>query len=100
MLGFAALGHRLENAELFGQLLGHLHDRRHVVASVAVVRSRPNCYEVARLEPELEALLHQLVGSGDQLEAVYVVKVADHAGAEDPPGSTVVGSPSFDVLRV
>lgn len=57
MLGFAALGHRLENAELFGEFFSHLHDRRHVVASVAVVRSRPDCYEVARLEPELEALL-------------------------------------------
>lgn len=40
------------------------------------------------------------MGSGDQLEAVYVVEVADHAGAEDPPSSAVVGSPGFDVLGV
>ena len=40
------------------------------------------------------------MGPGDQLEAVYVVEVADHAGAEDPASSAVVGRPGLDVLRV
>jgi len=58
VFGFAAFGHRLEDAEFFGHLVGHFHYRGHVVAPVAVVRGRPDSHQVARLEPELETLLH------------------------------------------
>ena len=77
-----------------------LHDGCHVVASVAVVGSRPDSHQVARLEPELEALLYQLMRPGDQLQSVDVVEIPDDFGAENPSCSSVVGSPSLDVFGV
>ena len=47
------------------KLLVHLHDTRHVVAPVAVVRRGPNCYQVFVVEPGCVALLRELMGPGD-----------------------------------
>ena len=100
MLRLAALGDRLEYAELLPQLLCHLHDGGHVVAPVAVVGGRPDRHQVPRVEPELEPFLHQLMRPGDQLQPVYVVEVPHHLCPEDPPGPPVVGGPRLDVLGV
>ena len=100
VLRLAALRHRLENTELFCQLVIHLHYRTHVVATVAVVRSRPYRHQISRLEPKLETLLNQLMGSCYKFKSVDVVEVSDHFSPENPACPAVVRCPSFDVFWV
>ena len=65
---------RLEDLELLFTGLLHLHDCGQVVATIAIVRCAPDCYEVlvlnrssSYLEPVDIALLDQLMSTGNQV---------------------------------
>lgn len=64
-----------------------LEDGGHVVASVAVVRSRPDGDE-ALSEPISEAVHNKLMCAGDQLEIVDVIELVGNARAEEPSSTT------------
>jgi hypothetical protein len=46
------------------------------------------------------ALLHQLVGAGNQLQSVYVAEVVRHSRSEHPSRTSCVYRPVLDVLGV
>lgn len=71
-----------------------------VVASVAVVGRRPDRHDVFVLKQLLVALLDQLMGARDQTESVVVVELVHYSRAEQPPHSSVVLRPPFDILGI
>ena len=52
------------------------------------------------LEPELIAFLDQLVGPGNQVEAVDVAEVVGDLGAEYPACTPGVDGPIFNIFRI
>ena len=100
MLWFRTLRYRLENTELFVQLLWHLHYCRYIVASVTVIWGWPYRHQVLRCKPKLEPFLNQLMRSRDQLNSVDVIKVSDHFCPENPSRSSVVWCPCLNIFRI
>jgi hypothetical protein len=61
------LRNSIKNDETSVKCLIKLHDGGNVATTVEVVGSTPDSDETLVLEPILVALLHQLVGTADQL---------------------------------
>lgn len=70
------LGHGVEDLEVAVQALVERHDRRDVAAAVAVVGRGPHGDELL-IEHELVALLHELMSTRHQVEAVVLQEVTD-----------------------
>ena len=64
-----------ENLEVWCEILAHRHYRSDVAAPVAVIRSRPNGYDILGREVVFIAFVDKLVSSSYQLEVVYVVEL-------------------------
>jgi hypothetical protein len=64
------IGDGVENLEVAVEILVELEDGGDVSAPVAVVGSRPHCDEVLLGEHVLVTLLHELMRSADELQAV------------------------------
>lgn len=70
-----------------------------VVHSVAVIRSRPEGYQLL-VEPVYVAFLDELMRPYDQGKVVEHVEVVDYLMTEDPACTSGVPTPSLDVLWV
>lgn len=70
------LGHGVEDLEVAVQALVECHDRRDVAAAVAVVGCGPHGDELL-IEHELVTLLHELMSTRHQVEAVVLQEVTD-----------------------
>lgn len=46
------------------------------------------------------ALLDELMSTGDQLQSIDVAEVTSDLGSEDPPSSSCIDGPIFDILWV
>jgi hypothetical protein len=68
----------VENIERSFELLVDVEDGSNVSTSVAVVGCRPHSDEGLVFEPVLEPVHHELMGSGDQLNFVYMVELLGH----------------------
>lgn len=77
--------HLLEHPERPIQSLVQQQHRRHVLAAVTVIGSRPHGDQVVLREHVLEALLDHLVASADQLQTVRLRKLVHWSLAEDVP---------------
>ncbi|KAJ8106556.1 hypothetical protein OPT61_g9452 [Boeremia exigua] len=76
-----------EDLELLLEVLGQVHDGGDVAAAVAVVGGGPDGDDVLVLEVVLVALVDQLVGAGNQLQAVDVVELGRDLVAKEPAGA-------------
>jgi hypothetical protein len=95
-----ALGHRVEDLEVVLNLLVDKHDRSDISTAIAIIRCRPDSDEVRVLEPEFEAVHDQLMGTGDQAQAVDVVKLGSDLGAEQPSSASGGDRPRVDIIGV
>lgn len=100
MFRFLAFRDRLENRELFFHFLRHFHDGSNIVAPVAVIGGWPDSHQISRLKPKLEPFLDELVGSGNELQTVDIVKVPNNFIPKYVACSSVVCSPAFNILRI
>ena len=66
---------RVEDVKGALHVLIDVEDGSDVAAAVAIVGGTPHGDQVGVLEPVLEAVHDQLMGSGDQVEAVNVVEL-------------------------
>lgn len=80
------------------EILVELEDGGLVTHAVAVVRRTPHCNEVLLVEPELIAIMSELMGTANQLESIDVVEVRCHLVAEKPTGTTTVHRPSTNII--
>ena len=71
----AVIWHGGEDLEVRLQVLAEGHDRGHVTAAVAVIRCAPDGDDVLGLEVILVTLVHELMGSSDELEVVHMVEL-------------------------
>ena len=90
----------IKDNRLIVTILIHFQKTGHVRAPVAVVGRRPDGDQILLFEPLDVAFLSELVGSGDQLEAVVVVELGDDFVSEEPAGASVARGPVFDFLGV
>lgn len=77
-----------------------LQEAPQIVASIAVVRCRPNRHNVLVLEQLLIPFLHQLMSPCDQLQSVVMIEFVHHFRAKQPSHSSVVLGPSVDIFWV
>lgn len=73
--GAAVIRHGAEDLELGLQVFAEVHDGSDVAAAVAVVGGGPHGDDVFVFEVVLVAFVDELVGAGDELEAVDVVEL-------------------------
>ncbi|KAH9407846.1 hypothetical protein TYRP_011491 [Tyrophagus putrescentiae] len=95
----AALRRRVKLEEGVVEGVVELHDRRLVAAAVAVVGRTEDGHHVVVVAP-VEALHHQLVGAGDQRQAVGVVEGLADVVAEGVAGAARADAPAAAVVRV
>jgi hypothetical protein len=67
--------HRTKDLELRLQVFREIHYRRDVSAAVAVIWRRPDGDDILVFEVVLVAFVDELMGAGDELEAIYVVEL-------------------------
>lgn len=75
------------------------HDGCNVAAAVAVVGSRPHCYQLL-IKHELVAFMDELMCPADQLQVVDVNKLICDLCTKKPASSSGTDGPSVHVLRV
>jgi hypothetical protein len=78
----------VEDVELAIQVLIDLQNTGVVTASVAVVDCGPNCNKILLREPVLVPFHHQLMGAGNQVEAIQVVELSRNFAAKQPTSAT------------
>lgn len=89
----------VEDGEVFVERLVELENGGHVAASVAVVGRRPDG-EHGLGEMPLVALHDELMRAAYEIDAVRVVELRDHVGAEQVAGAARAHAPADDLLRV
>lgn len=94
------LAHSVENVEAALQVFVDIQVGGDIATAVAVVGSRPHRDQVLILEPVLEAIHHQLVSAGDQVEVIDVVELQRHLPSEQPAGATRRHGPGLEVFGV
>lgn len=77
----------------------YLHDGGVVVELSAVVGSREDGDQSAVTE-ELEALLHDLVGSADEIDLVLLAESGHHVRTKDIGNASFIGLPASDSLGI
>lgn len=82
------VGNRVENLEVAVEILVELENGGDVAAPVAVVGGRPHRDEVLLGEHVLVSLLHELVRSADELEAVDSRKLSRFHHTTRPQATT------------
>lgn len=98
--GSLVVGDGIEDLELPVQVLVQGQDGGHIATPVAVVGSRPDSHEVLLVKHVLVALLDQLMGTADELEAIDVDELGGHPGPEQPARPSGRHLPRLNVLRV
>ena len=90
----------VESRKVSIQVLANVEDGRDISASVAVVRSRPDCHEVLVLEPVFEAIHDELMSTSNEFEIIYVAEFVRYLGSEQPTSTSRRESPSLNVFRI
>lgn len=89
-----------EDLEVSVQLIVQGQNGCNVTTTVAVVWRRPHGHQVVLGEHVLEALLHKLMGTANQLQIIDLAKLRGDLGAKQPASTTGANLPSFNFFRV
>lgn len=76
-----------------------MEDSSAVFHSVTVVGSTPDG-DKGIIEPVEMSIKDELMGSTDEIESIDMVEVGDDLVTEEPAGSSHIGRPSSDVIRI
>ena len=90
----------LKYHELLLLLGAYLQHTGHVLAPVAVVRSRPDSHDILFLKQLIVTLLNQLMSTSYQCQPVVMVELIDHLWAEKPADPSMILRPSLDIFRI
>jgi len=91
--------YRSKNLEILLQILVKSKNSSYVTTSVAIVRSRPNSYQLF-VEHEFVPVMNKLVSARDDFQIIDCDELFCHATSEQPSSSSRGYLPSFDILRI
>ena len=86
--------------EIWLQVLSDITHARHIPASVAIIRRTPYCHHILALEVKFVSFVHQLMRSGDEIQAVDVAELLRNSVSEQPACSARRYSPRLDIFGV
>lgn len=105
-----------KDTELGVQILADVHDRSHVTAAIAVIRSRPDSdngllrevilstfrikFKSHEWLPYLITFVDKLVSTSNELQAIDMVELGCDLITKEPASATGRDSPSINVLRI
>lgn len=97
-----------ENLKFFLTSFLYFHNSCQIIASVAIIRSTPNCHQVFILKikkikyfkPINITLLNKLMGPRNQIDSVNVTKVISNFWSKYPTSASCINGPIFNIFRI